>query len=279
MSLESTFLIILYNTAIFFSQGIKRDRNILYNENSKGRDNLLDVYYPEDKENIKDVLVFIHGGSWNSGDKELYWWIGRNFAKKNIVTAVLNYPLSPGSNYQSMALNCAIALKWVKFNIPKYGGNSDRIFVISHSAGGHLTELINGDPSYFKSLKIENPIRGVILNDPFGLDLYDYMINAEKDSYYNSFIKTFTTEPEVWKQASPLTYASNIKNPHLILVGSITYPSILSHSKNFNDNLQKRGVSSDLLYINKKKHIPMITQMVLGGNSLYVKILKFMQNN
>jgi acetyl esterase/lipase len=279
MSAESIFLIILYNAGIFFSQGIKRERNIVYKENSVGRDNRLDVYYPEDKENIKDVLVFIHGGSWNSGDKELYWWIGRNFASKNIVTAIVNYPLSPASQYQNMAQNCAFALKWVKLNIEKYGGNSDRIFVFSHSAGGHLTELINSDSRYFDSLKVQNPIRGVILNDPFGLDLHDYMTNAEKDSYYKSFIKTFTVEPEVWKKASPITYAENIKNPHLILIGDGTYPSIIKHSQLLNTTLQSRSVRSNIKSIKKKKHIPMITQMIFGGNKLYADVLKFMREN
>src|SRR6476620_9986266 len=94
-----------------FSVGIKIERDISYSKSVPNvRENLLDVYYPKDKSNPKDVLVFIHGGSWNSGKKETYWWLGRNLASKDVVTIIINYGLSPVYQYEKMAADCAKAL-------------------------------------------------------------------------------------------------------------------------------------------------------------------------
>jgi len=250
-----------------FSSGIKRAKNISYTVQAIGTSNLLDIYYKKSG-GLKDVLVFIHGGSWDSGKKETYWWLGRNFAHKNVVCVVINYRLSP-SKYDQIASDCAAALKWVKENISNYEGNPERVFVMGHSAGGHLAELINSDPSFFRQQNIMNPIRGVILDDPFGLDMYEYMTTAEKDHYYNSFIKTFSTNEEEWKKASPLAYLTNINNPHLIFVGGRTYLSIQLQSKRFYELLKAANLPVDFHEIKRKKHVPMISQMIFRGNRLY----------
>jgi len=260
-----------------FSFGIKHAKNIAYSNQANGSSNLLDIFYKKPG-TPKDVLVFIHGGSWNSGKKEMYWWLGRNFAHKNVVSVVINYSLSP-YQYEQMATDCAAALKWVKQNIANYGGDPERIFVMGHSAGGHLAELINLDPWFFKEQNIVNPIRGVILDDPFGLDMYEYMTTAEKDSYYNSFIKTFTTDEQIWRKASPLTYISYATNPHLIFMGGRTYPSIHIQSKRLYELLEAANHPAELYEVKRKKHIPMISQLVYRGNRLYRHMVDFMKSH
>ena len=133
---------------------IKIKKDISYPSATKSTRNQLDVYYPKDVSQAKDVLVFIHGGSWDSGKKDIYWWMGRNFASKNVVTVIINYPLSPAAGYEDMARDCASAIKWVKDSISTYGGNHERIFAMGHSAGGHLEALIDLDPRFFAEQQI-----------------------------------------------------------------------------------------------------------------------------
>jgi acetyl esterase/lipase len=260
-----------------FSSGIQHAKNIPYSNQTNGRSNLLDIYY-EKSETPKKVLVFIHGGSWNSGKKETYWWLGRNFAHKNVVSVIINYSLSP-AKYEQMATDCAAALKWVKQNISGYGGDPERIFVMGHSAGGHLAELINLDPRFFQEQNIINPIRGVILDDPFGLDMFEYMTTAEKDHYYNSFIKTFSTDEQIWKKASPLTYISYVANSHLIFIGARTYPSIMLQSNRLYDLLKTMNYPAELYKAKRKRHVAMISQMIFRNNRLYSLILDFMKGH
>lgn len=271
------FLLILLLTSFFeLSAKVLISKDIAYRENSKNIRNLLDVYYPENTEETKDVLVFIHGGSWNSGKKEIYWWLGKNMARKNVVSVIINYSLSPESQYEKMASDCAMAIKWVRDSIARYGGRADRIFVMGHSAGGHLAALINTDPRFFAAAGIPNPISGVILNDGFGLDMYEYLTIAEPDERTEEFLSAFTRDQETWKTASPMYYLQNVFKPFLIFVGDRTYPAIKLQSKRLYDELFKANKPIDMKYIKRKRHKGMIIQMISKKNQMYDFILEFM---
>lgn len=257
--------------------GVKVDKNINYTDKDD-QSRQLNVYYPTDKSAIKDVVIFIHGGSWSSGKKETYWWIGRNLARKGVVTAVINYGLAPDNQYEQMGDDSAAAVKWVLNHIADYGGNPSRIFLMGHSAGGHLAELINADPRYFKKAGIANPVKGVILDDPFGLDMKEYMTTAEKDDNYYDFLRTFSKDPAIWEKGSPLHYVQHSRNPHLIFYGAKTYPAIQIQSERLTKILKEEKVPVTLKIIKGKKHVGMISQMIFGSNQLYGFILDFLKN-
>ncbi len=271
------FLIILafLNQLPVGTAQVRVAKNISYASNADQRQTL-NVYYKSNGDQNQDVIVFVHGGAWSRGSKETYWWLGRNFARKNVVTATINYPLAPNATYKEMALASAKAVKWVQDSIANYGGNPKRIFLMGHSAGAHLIELINADGQYFKQVGIVNPIKGVILNDVFGLDMEEYLANSADDNNYKDFLRTFSAEKKNWQLGSPLNYVKNIKNPHLIFYGSKTYPAIQIQSERLNRMLIKQKVPVTLNVINGKKHVGMITQMIFGCNKTYKAILQFL---
>ena len=271
-------LAMLLFQAVIASAQIMTVKNINYAGNAE-ENNTLNIFYKNGSVKNKPVLIFIHGGSWSSGKKETYWWLGRNFARKGVVTVIINYPLAPEAQYQKMANDCALAVKWVKQNISQYASSAENIFVMGHSAGAHLGELINSDPQYFQHAGIKNPIKGVVLNDPFGLDIFEYLTEAEKDDYYFDFLRTFTDKPAVWKSASPLNYVNNIKNPHLLLYGGKTYDAIKIQTPRLYQKLKANNVPVGIKEINGKSHVPMISQMIFGGNHLYKYILEFIANS
>ena len=258
---------------------VKVEKNIGYSTDLTDVRRQLNVYHKTKVDTAQDVVIFVHGGSWSSGKKDIYWWLGRNFARKGVVAVTINYGLAPDNQYGQMAIDCATAVKWVKNNISTYGGNPKRIFIMGHSAGGHLAELINADPQYFKSVGIANPIKGVILNDPFGLDMHEYLTEAEKDNSYFDFLRTFTKDPATWTKGSPLHYSANIHNPHLIFYGEKTYPAIQIQSERLNKLLIANKVPEEMHVIKNKKHVGMITQMIFGWNDLYDYAISFMKRN
>lgn len=270
---KSVLLVLLLQTLALSAQ-VRVAKGISY-VGDDAEKHTLNIYYKKDSAKNRDVVVFIHGGSWSSGKKETYWWLGRNFAKKNVIAAIINYPLAPDATYKEMALASAKAVKWVKDSIAKYGGNPDRLFVMGHSAGGHLCELINSDPQYFDTLGIKNPIKGIVLNDAFGLDMEEYLTKAVKDHYYVDFIRTFGTETKSWQAGSPLFYVKHIGNPHLIFYGTKTYDAIKIQSERTNQLLLAQNVPVQMKIIEGKKHVGMISQMIFGKNQLYELILSF----
>lgn len=260
------------------SAQIRVVKNINY-AGANGIENTLNIYHKKGTQQNQDVIIFIHGGSWSSGKKETYWWLGRNLAKKNIVTAVIDYPLAPQATFKEMALASAKAVKWVSDNISKYGGNPSRIFLMGHSAGGHLCELINSDNAYFKAVNIDNLVKGVILNDAFGLDMEEYLTKAEKDDNYIDFLRTFSSDPKIWQAGSPLFYIKNVTNPHLLFYGSKTYEAIQIQTKRIYTTLKNQNVLVKLEVIEGKKHVGMMSQLIFGKNSVYKSILAFLAAN
>lgn len=268
--MNKTRLFVLLMLPLFLSCTLRK-KDIIYTGSSYNRNNTLDVYYPKDKKANKDVIVFIHGGSWSSGDKKLYWWLGRNFASKNIVTVIINYPLYPDYQYKDMASNSAKAVKWVYHNIERFNGNPERIFLMGHSAGAHLAALISEDDTFFEEVDIKNPVKGIILNDPFGLDMHKYLLENKSGSY----LKTFSENPEVWKKASPQYHLKESNIPYLIFIGLKTYPTIKEQAILYKNSLERNDVKVNLIEVKNKKHIGMITQMLFKWNKLYKKVENF----
>jgi acetyl esterase/lipase len=254
-----------------------RSKNLPYHQVNSGKNSFLTLNVFSPKKNIekKEVLVFIHGGSWESGSKSLYSFLGNRMAAKGFVTVIIDYSLSP-ARYDQMAYESAKSVKWVQENIKTYGGDPEKIFISGHSAGGHLAALIAVDNKYFNSIGIKNPIKGTILIDAAGLDMYDYLKGANLPKSDN-LITVFTSEPKNWKDASPLYHLKTGLSPFLIYLGGLTYPSITKSNKTFLETLKKFQPDAKINLQEKKKHIPMITQFLFRKNPRYKEISDFMK--
>ena len=225
--------------AFFTSCAVRKTANLTYQPaTSQFPEQQLDVYAPRKVKSPRPVLVFIHGGNWNSGKKSQYWPMGRNFARKGIVTVIIDYPLSPAANYDDMAKASAKAVQWTVENIGKYGGDTSRLYLSGHSAGGHLAALIGLDDKYFATLSMKNPTAGLVLIDAAGLDMYNYLLEKKYDAD-NTYIKTFTNDPTIWKKASPRYYLKESMPPMLIYRGGETYESIEKSTEAFMGDYRK----------------------------------------
>lgn len=258
---------------ILNSCATKKITNIEYAASENLENPTLNIFIPRDtKAEALDVIIFIYGGNWNSGNKELYGFIGRNFAKRNVITVIPDYTLSPKVNYDVMAKQVSQAISWTHDSISKYRGNPKRIFITGHSAGGHLAALSSMSPEYRDHI-----IKGIILNDAAGLDMYSYLKAnpPTKDDNYNV---TWTTSPEVWKQASPMYYINKETPPILSYLGKKTYQSIINGNRSFQDSLKVFQPNAELIELNKK-HVPMVTQYFFPWSKRYREIINFMKDN
>ena len=88
------------------------------------------------------VVVFIHGGSWATGDPADYGFVGRNLASRGYVTVVAGYRLGEEGVFPAMLQDGAAAIGWTARNIADFGGDPGRIAVMGHSAGAYNAAML-----------------------------------------------------------------------------------------------------------------------------------------
>lgn len=127
--------------------GVGVSKNILYGDKPLQD---LDIYYPkplakamQSKKATADnpinhsypMVVFVHGGSWESGSKDEYAFVGQSLAQAGYVTAVINYRKAPEHVYPDYVQDAAQAIAWSYKNAESLHADPKRLAVIGHSAG------------------------------------------------------------------------------------------------------------------------------------------------
>ena len=151
----------------------ERTANLAYGPEPRQR---LDVYVPEAPlKESRAVILFIHGGSWNSGSKDQYRFVGTSLAERGFVAVLPNYRLNPAVRFPDFVADAAAAVTWTLRNIASYGGDPRRVFVMGHSAGAHIALLLTLDRRYLVAAGASaDDLRGVIgLSGP-----YDFKVDS-----------------------------------------------------------------------------------------------------
>lgn len=122
--------------------GVGVSKNILYGDEPLQD---LDIYYPKSltkamkaESAITDsypMVVFVHGGSWENGNKEQYAFVGQSLAQAGYVTAVINYRKAPEHVYPDYVEDTAQAIAWSIDNATSLHADPKKLAVVGHSSG------------------------------------------------------------------------------------------------------------------------------------------------
>lgn len=93
-------------------------------------------------DNNGPVIIYIHGGYWQRGDKNMYSFVTEAFIKHGVSVALLNYNLTPSVRMGQIPPQIQKAIAWNWHNADELGFSRDKVFVMGHSAGGHLTAMM-----------------------------------------------------------------------------------------------------------------------------------------
>jgi acetyl esterase/lipase len=110
----------------------------------------LDIYYPKNKTGFTTVVWF-HGGGITGGNKH----IPEKLKEKGIAIVAVNYRLYPKVMCPVYIEDAAAAVAWTFKNISSFGGDSTKITVSGHSAGGYLTSMVGLDKTYLQKHKVD----------------------------------------------------------------------------------------------------------------------------
>jgi acetyl esterase/lipase len=88
------------------------------------------------------TVIFFYGGSWNSGERADYRFVGEALAGRGLLTAVADYRLHPEVRFPDFLLDCARAHAWWAGAAAGFGGDRQRLHLMGHSAGAYNAAML-----------------------------------------------------------------------------------------------------------------------------------------
>jgi arylformamidase len=139
--------VLVHNAQAYFETWVK--------ESERARatlDRYLDVPYGKSPAETMDIfraegrsrglVMFIHGGYWRGFDKKDFSFVAPALVKAGVTVAVVNYSLCPKVEVPDIVMQMVQASAWLHRNGSHFGAPANRLYVVGHSAGGHLTAMM-----------------------------------------------------------------------------------------------------------------------------------------
>ncbi|TWO73208.1 alpha/beta hydrolase [Caenimonas sedimenti] len=128
--------------------GHRRQEGVAYGADPRQR---LDVYLPDTVVAATPLVVFFYGGSWSSGERADYGFVGESLASGGVAVAVADYRLSPAVRWQQILADCAAATRWAFDQAPALGLNRRNLYLMGHSAGGYNAAMLALDARWLSA--------------------------------------------------------------------------------------------------------------------------------
>lgn len=153
------------------------------------------------------VVVYMHGGYWQRGDKAMYSFVTEGFVKHGVSVAMLNYNLTPSVRIGEIPPQIRKAVAWTWHNASDLGFSREKMFIMGHSAGGHLTAMMMATdwPAFDAALPADLvrgglPVSGLFELEPLvhtSLNEGPQMDIAEAVAESPAFIPPVTNAPQL----------------------------------------------------------------------------------
>lgn len=126
--------------------GYERVSDLRYRDGDRGT---YDLYVPDGASSDTPLVVFIHGGSWADGSKNIYPFLGQSLASEGVIVAIPNYRLYPAVRFPGFVEDAAAATAIISRDIERgdHGvpAGQRKIFLMGHSAGAQIAGLLATD--------------------------------------------------------------------------------------------------------------------------------------
>ncbi len=186
---------------------------------------VLDVYAPRGAVDAP-VVAFAHGGAFVDGAKnrgaEIYANVGWYFARHGVMLANIEYRLAPEFRYPAATEDVAAAVRWLRQNVQRFGGNPRRLFLMGHSAGACHVGLYAYDPR-FGAVGEERVSGLIVVSGRVRTEISPENPNARKVEAYVG------ADPAALERASVVSYVRPDSVPTIIGFGEWENPLIDVH--------------------------------------------------
>ncbi len=210
----------------------------------------LDLYSPKHRTKPTPAVIFIHGGAWKSGYRQMYHYYCTKFAEHGFIAATVSYRLSGDAPFPAAVEDVKCAVRWLRANAEKRGVDPDKIGVAGGSTGGHLAMMAAYAPDTPElegkggHADVSSRVQAVV--DLYGpTDLTTDVARSNRNVIRFLGDKTMDEVPELYRLASPITHVTKDDPPTLILHGSIDRTVPIDQAELLVDALKKNGVEHE----------------------------------
>jgi acetyl esterase/lipase len=274
----------------------------------------LDLYLPRGVRRFP-VVVLVHGGAWVVGDKRccgLYSSVGQFLASQGIGVVMPNYRLSPDVRHPEHVRDVARAVAWTRRYAAELGGDPDQLFLVGHSAGGHLVALLATDDTWLDEEGLtRSALRGVVAVSgvyhipegplqvalggtsarSFRLDEL-FPIRGTSEGILapgawlggiplrvNVFGPAFGDHPHGRLVASPLFHVQRGLPPFLILYAERDLPTLSNMAEDFHQALVSQGNEAHLVRVAGRNHNSVMFRAVTPDDPVARAIVGFIREH
>jgi acetyl esterase/lipase len=212
-----------------------------------------DMYQPAVPVRNAPLVVFFYGGSWSSGNRADYRFVGEALASQGIVTMVADYRLSPAVRYPVFVQDSAKAVRHAMETAPRYGASPSRVYVMGHSAGAYNAAMVALDDRWLAA----EGHRPTQLAGWIGLaGPYDFLPIGDRKT------QVAFEWPHTSADSQPLVHASRLSPPALLLAP--TQDSVVSPQRStvaMARKLELSGVRVESALFDSVSHVTLVAAM------------------
>ncbi len=268
---------------LFAAPLIQAERDLSYGEGVSQR---LDLSTPASKD--FPTVVFVHGGSLQSGDKADtdYGKVCDAFPAAGIACANVNYRLISTAPWPAAAEDVGAAVAWIHRNIASRGGNPARLFLLGHSSGAMLVALVGSNPEFLARHGLTTSvIRGVM---PMGSIMWDDDLRQSIDKNGRDRVEAaFASDPrgkafgslERYESQWPIRHVRAGMPEYLFLIAESEQinPPILKTNRQFVDDALSRGNQAALKVFPGRTHYSNIRRIHEPGDEVFTAVVEFVR--
>ena len=225
----------------------EKEEHLAYGLKARNR---LDLYRTKNPKKQKPLIVFVHGGSWQHGNKRDYLFIGETFAREGFDVAVINYQLAPENIFPAFVDDLAQAIHYLNQNKVKLNISTDNMILMGHSAGAfNVMSVVYSAQS--QNFKYKDQIKAIVgLAGPYH---FDYVGDPLSEHAFDQKIS--------YQQVMPYYFIEPNHIKHYLLVAEQDQVVERKNTLDLDIALRQKGNHSHIAVIPKTGHITIVATL------------------
>jgi arylformamidase len=217
---------------------------------------------------VSPLLIFFHGGDWQSLDKSDFSFLAPPFLERGIAVALVNYGLAPAVNLGDMVEQARRSVVWLYRNAAELDIDPTRIHLAGHGAGAHLAMTAIAMPWRPYEL-LGQPVRsaiglgGIYDLEPVRLSFLNASLNLDRD-------ESWRLSPAHW----PPPAACRV----LVVSGGRESLELRRQARGFASSWRDRGAAIETLELPGEDHFSLLGLLAVPdlplGRACLIQVLE-----